>query len=218
MPLCKVKLLLPNLGNFLVKTLAVYFMNNLFPIFLKLDQLQTLIIGGGYVGLEKITAVLENSPEANITLIAPEIKEEIIDFSRNNNNLKLIHRKFEDDDLEGKDLVIVATNDKTENARIKSVSKQKKILTNVADTPNLCDFYLSSVVRKGDLKMAISTNGKSPTVAKRIKEVLQESFPEEIDQTLNNLTKIRETLTGDFASKVVKLNEITQLLINPQKK
>ncbi len=191
-------------------------MNNLFPIFLKLEQLQTLIVGGGYVGLEKITAVLENSPEANITLIAPEIREEIINFSKKN-NLKIICRKFEDSDLDGKDLVIVATNDKIENARIKSVAKQKKILTNVADTPDLCDFYLSSVVRKGDLKMAISTNGKSPTVAKRIKEVLQESFPDEIDTTLNNLTKIRESLSGDFASKVEKLNEITQLLIEPKK-
>ena len=193
-------------------------MNNLFPVFLKLEQLQTLVVGGGYVGLEKITAIFDNSPDANVTLVAPEIRDEIKEIAANKKNLLLLLKKFDENDLTDKDLVIVATNDKIENARIKLLAKEKKILANVADTPDLCDFYLSSVVKKGDLKIGISTNGKSPTVAKRIKEVLNEAFPDEINQTLENLTKIRENLTGDFANKVVQLNEITKILIEKEKK
>jgi precorrin-2 dehydrogenase/sirohydrochlorin ferrochelatase len=187
-------------------------MNHLFPVFLKLEELHTLIVGGGYVGMEKITAVAENSPNARITLIAPEIRQEIRELAKEKTQIDLLVRKFEDEDLEGKDLVLVATNDKIENQRIKELAKKKHLLCNVADTPDLCDFYLSSVVQKGNLKLGISTNGKSPTVAKRIKEVLQQTFPDEIDQTLENMTKIREKLSGDFTEKVRQLNEITRNL------
>ncbi|MBC8109712.1 MAG: bifunctional precorrin-2 dehydrogenase/sirohydrochlorin ferrochelatase [Verrucomicrobia bacterium] len=192
-------------------------MNKLFPVFLKLENLHTLIVGGGYVGLEKITAVLENSPEAKLTLIAPEIRQEIQDFAKEHTHIELIFRKFEANDLNEKDLVLVATNDKQENASIKSLAAQRHLLCNVADTPHLCDFYLSSVVRKGELKFAISTNGKSPTIAKRIKQVLDENFPIEINESLENLTKIRETLRGDFSEKVQKLNQITQTLVEAPK-
>jgi precorrin-2 dehydrogenase/sirohydrochlorin ferrochelatase len=96
-------------------------MNNLFPIFLKLENLHTLIVGGGYVGLEKITAVLDNSPLARVTLVSPEIREEIMDIATANSRINLIVRKFEDGDLLEKDLVIVATNDKAENRRIREI-------------------------------------------------------------------------------------------------
>ena len=187
-------------------------MNHLFPVFLKLESLHTLIVGGGYVGLEKITAVTENAPQARITLVAPEIREEIQQLAAFYPHILLLFRTFEDEDLNGKDLVLVATNDKAENRRIKETAQARHLLCNVADTPELCDFYLSSVVQKGNLKMGISTNGKSPTVAKRIKQVLQESFPEEIDETLENMTKIRKKLSGDFTDKVRQLNEITRSL------
>jgi len=86
-------------------------------------------------------------------------------------------------------------------------------LVNAADKPDLCDFYLSSVVQKGDLKIAISTNGKSPTIAKRIKEVLNDSLPAEIDELLSNMQQVRNKLSGDFAEKVKQLNEITKGLL-----
>jgi precorrin-2 dehydrogenase/sirohydrochlorin ferrochelatase len=84
-------------------------------------------------------------------------------------------------------------------------------LINVADTPELCDFYLGGVVTKGDLKIAISTNGKSPTLAKRIREMLEEAIPENINDLLENLNKLRKSLKGDFESKVEQLNEITKI-------
>jgi precorrin-2 dehydrogenase/sirohydrochlorin ferrochelatase len=188
-------------------------MNNLFPIFLKLENLHTLIVGGGYVGLEKITAVLDNSPEAKVTLVSPEIRNEILALAAGNSRINLIHRKFQEDDFLQKDLVIVATNDKEENKRIAGLARAKNILTNVADTPAICDFYLSSVVRKGNLKVAISTNGMSPTFAKRLKEVLGEALPDNLETAMEQLKAVRDMLKGDFAYKVDELNRITSVLM-----
>jgi uncharacterized protein len=190
--------------------------NHLFPVFLKLHQLHTLIVGGGLVGEEKITAVLRNSPEATVTLVATEIRPEIQALAGRFANLQLKPKPFEESDLEGIDLVIVATDDKAVNAAVKQAAKARKILANVADTPEECDFYLSSIVQKGNLKIAISTNGKSPTVAKRVKEVLNETFPEEIEELLQNMEQIRSSLKGDFAEKVRQLNQVTASLVeNP---
>ena len=187
-------------------------MNNLFPIFLKLENLHTLIVGGGYVGLEKITAVLDNSPMAKVSLVSPDIRREIREIASVNSRINLIERRFEDNDLAAKDLVIVATNDKEENARIASVARFKNMLVNVADTPAICDFYLSSVVRKGNLKVAISTNGMSPTLAKRLKEVLGDALPDNLETAMEQLKAVRDMLKGDFASKVDELNRITSVL------
>lgn len=188
-------------------------MNNLFPIFLKLENLHTLIVGGGYVGFEKIAAVLDNSPEATVTLVSPEISDQIREIVALNPKIRLVERKFEDGDLADKDLVIVATNDKNENKRIKEVATSRHLLCNVADTPALCDFYLSSVVRKGNLKVAISTNGMSPTMAKRLKEVLNDALPDNLETAMEQLKAVRDMLKGDFAYKVDELNRITSVLV-----
>ncbi len=190
-------------------------MNQLFPVFLKLNNtnLHTLVVGGGNVGLEKLTALLNNSPGATITLVAPDILEEIEEISLVKPNLKLIFRPFSENDLEGKDIVIVATDDKAENERIYHLARERHLLVNVADTPDLCDFYLSSIVQKGNLKLAISTNGLSPTMAKRLKEVLNEAIPDDLETALHQLNQVRETLKGDFAFKVKELNRLTKSLI-----
>ena len=186
--------------------------NDLFPIFLKLEQLHLLIVGGGYVGLEKLTAVLANSPQTQVLLVAPEIREEIMELAAAAAHVTLLQEAYRPDFLDNKDLVIVGTNVKATNAQIQQDCKDRKILVNVADTPDLCDFYLSSVVKKGDLKIAISTNGKSPTFAKRFREVLEEILPDSLQETLDNLVKIRQKLRGDFQDKLEKLNEITKVM------
>jgi uroporphyrin-III C-methyltransferase len=186
--------------------------NDLFPVFLKLHELRLLIVGGGYVGLEKITAVLQNSPLANITLVSPEIRPEIQALAKEHPNVKLEFNRFEKKDLANRDLIIVATNDKELNKNIKGWAKQASILCNVADTPDYCDFYLGSVVKKGSLKLAISTNGQSPTMAKRIREALEDVFPDELEAVFSQLREIRKQLKGDFEEKVRKLDEITKVI------
>lgn len=182
--------------------------NKLFPIFLKTEQLKVFVVGGGNVALEKVHAILNNSPKTEITLISSTVNQELVELARVS-NINIILRDFENNDLDNVEIVIVAINNKLISNSIKEEAKKRKLLTNVADTPELCDFYLSSIVQKGNLKIAISTNGKSPTMAKRIKEILNETIPNEIDELIENLNKIRNNLTGDFQFKVKELNRIT---------
>lgn len=187
--------------------------NRLYPIFLKVENLEVLIVGGGHATLEKITGLLKSNPDAKVTLVAPDIRNEIYLVSQLHFRVKLIKKEFEYADLINKDIVIVATDNKELNLTIKQYTKKLKILTNVADTPDLCDFYLGSVVTKGDLKIAISTNGKSPTFAKRFRKVLEDILPAELPELLVNLRKIRDKLEGDFSQKVKILNELTSGLV-----
>lgn len=187
--------------------------NQLFPVFLKLEHLHVLIVGGGYVGFEKISAVLTNCFSTRITVVATKISEEIRSFTELYPNVTLIERPFDITDLNGKNIVLVATDNKLLNINIKRRAGMQRILCNVADTPSQCDFYLSSIVQKGDLKIAISTNGKSPTVAKRLKEMFNAFIPDELNKILTNMTHIRETLKGDFAAKVKALDEVTSNMV-----
>jgi siroheme synthase-like protein len=93
------------------------------------------------------------------------------------------------------------------------MASERGILVNVADTPELCDFYLSSIVQKGNLKIAVSTNGKSPTLAKRIKQVIGDMIPDEVDDALSHLQAIRSKMKGSFHEKVKRLNDITKELV-----
>jgi siroheme synthase-like protein len=189
--------------------------NNLFPIFVKLEELKLLIVGGGNVGLEKLQTVLLNSPSTSITLVAPEIDPAIRALAANNANIRLFARPYDETDLESKDIAIVAVDDRSVSETIARQARARGILVNVADTPDLCDFYLGSVVRRGNLKIAISTNGKSPTIAKRLKEEIGNMIPDEMDAVLDNMQTIRTHLNGDFAEKVRRLNELTSVLATP---
>jgi len=188
--------------------------NQLFPIFLKLNDLHTVLIGAGNVGLEKLTAIVKNSPAARVTVIANVFLPEVHALAAEYEGITIIQKAFVDTDLDTADIVVAATNDNKLNTYIRQSAHERKLLVNVADKPDLCDFYLGSIVQKGDLKIAISTNGKSPTVAKRLKEVLNESLPAELDITLQQMSELRNSLSGDFAYKVKKLNEVTSVLVD----
>jgi siroheme synthase-like protein len=190
--------------------------NQLFPVFLKLENLHTVLVGGGNVGLEKLTALLGNSPAAAVTVISKTFLPELHVFAADYPQVNVIQKSFTDTDLNNADLVIAATNDSELNKYIRQSAHDRKLLINVADKPELCDFYLGSIVQKGDLKIGISTNGKSPTIAKRLKEVLNESLPAELDTTLQQMNDIRNKLSGDFTYKVKELNRVTAGLVGHQ--
>ena len=183
--------------------------NKLYPIFLKLENLQTLLVGAGKVGLEKLTALLKNSPEARVTIVADLVCDKVAEIVEKNPNIKLLKRKFFISDLEKIDLLILATNDRSLHERTKVEARKKHILTNVADSPDLCDFYLGSVVQKGDLKIGISTNGKSPTFAKRFREYMEDFLPDSVQELVDNLNVFKKNLKGDFQYKVKALNDLT---------
>ena len=125
-------------------------------------------------------------------------------------------REFHPDDVAHADLVVAATNYRAVNEAVWEAAKAARRLINVADTPERCDFYLGSIVTRGPLKVAISTNGQSPTFAKRFRQWLEAELPAaETGQLLDNLKIFRDRLTGDFQSKVRELNTLTSSLLAP---
>ena len=191
-------------------------LNELYPVFLKAHQLEFLIVGGGYVALEKMEFLFKSSPNARVTLVAPFFRPETKKFIENR-PVKVIERKFRLWDLRKKNIVIATTDVPAINQKVRKACNRRGILVNVADTPDLCDFYMGGIVTKGNLKIGISTNGKSPTMAKRIRQFLEELLPDEIDDLLSTLREYRTTLKADFEEKVIEMNERTKLLLEEKK-
>ncbi|PUB28577.1 hypothetical protein C8J95_107152 [Elizabethkingia sp. YR214] len=191
--------------------------NSLYPIFVKLESLSLLVIGGGKIALEKLHSVLANAPKTPVKLVAKEIIPEVRALQQEYKNLILEQRAYTYADFDTADLVIAAVNDLVVAEQIRNDAHVKGVLVNIADKPELCDFYLGSIVRKGELKIAISTNGKSPTIAKRLREILTEAIPDEVDEVLDNMQNIRQQLKGDFDYKVQELNRLTTEYLSKDK-
>lgn len=186
--------------------------NLLYPIFLKLDQINVTIIGGGSVAEEKVLFILKSSPNANLKLHAksfsPKIKQLHLE-----GKIKIFYNIYQKHLLKDATIVIGATNDNDINTSIYYDAKSLGKLVNIVDTPELCDFYLGSIVNKGNLKIALSSNGQSPTYIKRLKEVLEETIDEQENNLLiDNLNQLRNHLKNDFSEKVRALNALTNIL------
>jgi precorrin-2 dehydrogenase/sirohydrochlorin ferrochelatase len=190
--------------------------NELYPIFLKLHNLNVLIVGGGNVGLEKLSFMLKSSPNANVEVVAPKFLPELEALVEKHPSVKLTQAKFKKKMLKKRNLVIACTDDLKVNKRVYELSRKRYLICNIADTPDLCDYYLGGIVTKGNVKIAISTNGKSPTTAKRLREFFEEVIPEDINKMVENLNEYRKTLKGNFEEKVQKMNEITSSLKNKE--
>lgn len=190
--------------------------NELYPIFLKLHQLDVLIVGGGNVGLEKLSFMLKSSPNANVEVVAIQFLPELEALVEKHPSVKLTPSKFKKKMLKKRHLVIACTDNLEVNKRVYDLCRKMHLICNIADTPDLCDYYLGGIVTKGNVKIAISTNGKSPTTAKRLREFFEEVIPEDINKMVENLNEYRKTLKGNFQEKVDKMNEITQSLKGKQ--
>jgi len=186
--------------------------NTLYPIFLKLEQIEVLIIGAGAIGLEKLTYILKSSPEANITVIAKDFHYKVVELSHFYSNINIVTKPYHKTDLEDVDLLIAATDDKQLNTEIKKDAKNLNLLVNVADNPELCDFYLGGVVTKGPIKLGISTNGQSPTLAKKLRMYFEDILPDEVEFSAQLLNEIRKKMKYDLHHKIVTLNSVTSAL------
>ena len=111
-------------------------------------------------------------------------------------------------------MVIATTDNSKVNVQVYRDCRALDKLVNVADNPPYCDFYMGGIVTKGNVKVAISTNGKSPTTAKRLRQFFEEVIPEDIDKMVLNLNSYRKTIKGDFELKVEKMNEVTKALVS----
>lgn len=165
-------------------------------MFMKLDGRSCLVVGAGTIGEPKISSLIEAG--ASVRVIALHATAAVAEWARVG-KITWEARAFDTSDLEGSFLVIAATNSRDLNAAIFREAGQRKILCNVVDDPEYCDFYYPAVVRRGDLQIAISTNGQSPALAQRIRRELETQFGPEYGEWLNELGQVRQQL---FASKI----------------
>ncbi len=189
--------------------------NNLYPIFLKTANLHILIVGGGNVAEEKLTFLTKSSPDAKVTMVSPMFRQATKELAEKY-DVALITEAYQENYLIGKHMVIATTDNPEVNVEVYNDCRKLDKLVNVADNPPYCDFYMGGIVTKGNLKIAISTNGKSPTTAKRLRQFFEEVIPEDISKMVQNLNDYRKTIKGDFEHKVNKMNEITQKLVEKE--
>ena len=186
--------------------------NNLYPIFLKTSQLKVLIVGGGFVALEKVSFLLKSSPDAEVEIVSPFFRKDTLEYLADK-KVTLTEDHYDKKYLVHKHIVIATTDNVPVNEQIYHDCRASNILVNVAENPPFCDFYMGGIVTKGHVKVAISTNGKSPTTAKRLRQFFEEVIPEDVNRLVENLNAFRKTIKGDFEKKVKVLNEVTESLI-----
>jgi len=150
-----------------------------FPIYLDMAGRRCLVVGGGAVAERKIASLLEAG--AKVTVISPDVTEAVARWSKNN-SIQFLARRYQRGDVKGHELVFVATNDGSVNAQVHQDGKNQGVWVNAADDPEHCDFILPSVLRRGDLTVAVSSGGNSPALARTIREELEIYFTQEYEQ------------------------------------
>ncbi|APU10668.1 siroheme synthase [Cellulophaga lytica] len=187
--------------------------NNLYPVFLKTSQLHVLIVGGGNVAEEKLRFLTKSSPDAVVTMVSPWYAEKTLQLA-NKFNVTTITDVYNISYLDAKHMVVATTDNVEVNVQVYKDCRAQFKLVNVADNPPYCDFYMGGIVTKGNVKIGISTNGKSPTTAKRLRQFFEDVIPEDINKMVQNLNNYRKTIKGDFEEKVDKMNQITSSLVD----
>jgi precorrin-2 dehydrogenase/sirohydrochlorin ferrochelatase len=142
-------------------------------MFMKLEGRQILVIGAGRIGEEKIDGLLGTG--ARLRVVALEAGQVVREWARAG-KIELELRTFSPDDLDGAFLAVVATSSRVLNERVYYEAQRRGVLCNVVDVPDLCDFFYPSVVRRGDLQIAVSTAGQSPSLAQKIRQQLEKQF------------------------------------------
>lgn len=161
---------------------------SLFPIFFKLDGRRCLVVGAGEIAESKIYSLL--SADAEVTVVAPEAKPDLIELAKSGRFL-WHQREFTPSDLDNNFLVVAATNIPEVNATVFREAQQRNIICNAVDDPPNCDFYFPSIVRRGDLQIAISTAGESPALAQQLRKEIDESLPDDLGPWLKALGELR---------------------------
>lgn len=183
----------------------------LYPIFVELKGRPVIVIGGGHVGAEKVRGLL--AAEADITLVSPELIEELREHVAAG-RIRHIGRSYAEPDLDGGfEFVMVATDDGAINAEVAAAGKKRGLWVNAADDPKNCDFILPAVVRKGKITLAASTSGTSPALARRLREELDAYLTEDMPALADLLSEVRL----EMRAKGIKVeNDTWQYAIDEQ--
>ena len=183
-------------------------MTSLFPMFLKLEGRQCLVVGAGKVGEPKISGLFETG--ARIRVVSLDATPTVREWARAG-TIDLELRAFSPDDLDGAFLAIVATNSRTLNERVYYEAQRRGVLCNVVDVPDLCDFFYPSVVRRGDLQIAVSTAGQSPSLAQKIRQQLEKQYGPAYAAWVKELGETRKLILASDLDKERKLELLHSL-------
>lgn len=178
----------------------------LFPLFLKLTSRPCIVIGAGHLAESKIDSL--RASDAAVTVIAPEVSDRIGEQAATG-ELTLHRRPYQSGDLAGTFLVVAATNDPAVNRAVFAEATASGVLCNAVDDPPFCDFYFPSIVRRGDLQIAISTAGNSPALAQQLRKELNEQLPLDLGEWLADLGNLRREVVA-----AEPLNESRRLLLH----
>ena len=163
----------------------------LFPMFLKLTGRACLVVGAGSVGAAKIEGLMATG--ANITAVAPHATDAVHSWAEAGDLIWRV-RNFEPSDLDGIFLVVAATSSPAVNDLVFKEAQRRGVLANVVDDPPRCDFYYPAVVRRGALQIAISTDGKSPALAQRLRQQFEQEFGPDYRHWVEELGRQRQRL------------------------
>jgi precorrin-2 dehydrogenase / sirohydrochlorin ferrochelatase len=161
---------------------------SLFPIFLKLTARRCLVVGAGSIAEGKIESMVD--AEADVTVVATRVSQRVQALA-DAGEIRLYVREFKDDDLHGMFLAVAGTDVPEVNRAVFAGAQQRGVLTNAVDDPPYCDFYFPSIVKRGDLQIAISTAGESPALAMQLRKELNEQLPRDLGPWLAELGRLR---------------------------
>ncbi|MEW6446762.1 MAG: bifunctional precorrin-2 dehydrogenase/sirohydrochlorin ferrochelatase [Bacillota bacterium] len=182
----------------------------LYPAFIKLKDRRCLVVGGGRVAARKVRMLLNCG--ARVCVVSPEVTEELAAWAAAG-EVEWVKRGFQEGDTAGAFLAISATDDREVNARVARECTERNILLNVVDQPEFCNFYVPSVFRRGQLTVAISTGGKSPLLARRLRERLEGVFPPVFGEFLDYLGAVREEVITRYPGTK---EELLEEIVSPQ--
>ena len=160
-----------------------------YPIFLDIEDRSVVIIGGGVVCARKAETMLRYG--ARVTVVAPELHGDIQTYEAEG-KIAVRRKRYEPADLDGASIVIASTDDACTNGRIARDCRRRKIPVNVVDVTHLCEFIVPAIVEKGSIQLAVSTGGKSPALARTLKEDLGAMVGPEYDEINNALGSLRK--------------------------
>ena len=182
-------------------------MNHLLPIFMKLENQPCLVVGGGKVAFQKIKQLLDS--KAEVTVVALKVRENIQAMP-----VYINYSEYRENDVKGYQLVIAATDDESTNRRIYEDAQKLGIPINVVDQPELCSFYMGSVYQDGDVKVAVSTNGKCPSFGKYLRDHIKNMSKGLWGKTLEQLALKREKIVKKLISYSQKQKLLEKLVNN----
>jgi len=185
---------------------------SLFPAFLKLHSRRVLVVGGGSIAAQKIPGLLEAG--AHVHVVSPKLAPQLAEWVRNR-QIDWSPKPFDPNDLDGAFLVIAATSLRDLNAHVYREADRRNILCNSVDDIDHCHFYYGSILHRGDLQIAISTNGKSPALAQRLRKELEEQFGPEYECWLDWLGAARETLRAQSSDPEITKHWLHLLASRP---